>query len=330
MRRVLRCMYEMVQDNGFLAFQNQVIRSAYEGLGQGYSSNDNEVALVTRLVASINGKSYKQLRLLAKKIHGSRSYVEFDYRDKSTTKELGDMVVITVVTNGSQRLFQRLCIIQNKKASGGKWGIDREQLYLLKNFPPLSGNRGILRGTHDIAFRNTSQCLGAFGLLFDPGEMIFASADLITEMSRGKDTLSRDNIAIPSRAEANTSLQDSLFSALPWMNYLPSNMHNMLRKLEINVGRFPWSISGHQFMGNTVYANDICDLIRAWTQLNIGEVTCLDGIIINREVDDFTNHLIRNAGLGEGMDLPFQDGNIERHFFGEVSVFMMHLDVGNE
>jgi hypothetical protein len=323
-------MYEMVQDNGFLAFQNLVIRSAYEGLGQGYSANDNEVALVTRLVTSINGKSYKRLRLLAKKIHGSRSYVEFDYRDKPTTKELGDMVVITTVTNGSQRLFQRLCIIQNKKASGGKWGIDREQLYLLKNFPPLSGNRGILRGSHDITFRNNSQCLGAFGLLFEPGEMIFASADLITEMSRGEDSLSRDRIAMPSHAGTNTSLQDSLFSALPWMNYLPSEMHNMLRKLEMNIGRFPWSISGQQFLGNTVYANDICDFVRAWTQLNIGEVTCLDGTIINREVDDFTNNMIRNAGFGEGIDLSFQDSNIERRFLGEVTVFMMHLDVGSE
>jgi len=330
MRRVLRSMYEMVQDNGFLAFQNLVIRSAYEGLGQGYSANDNEVALVTRLVASINGKSYKRLRLLANKIHGSRSYVEFDYRDKPTTKELGDMVVITTVTNGRQRLFQRLCIIQNKKASGGKWGIDREQLYLLKNFPPLSGNRGILRGSHDIAFRNTSQCLGAFGLLSEPGEMIFASADLITEMSRGEDSLSRDRITMPSHAGMNTSSQSGIFSALPWMRYHHKDLHFILRELEEYAGCFPWTIGGQQFIGNTIYASDICDLIRAWTQLSIGEVTCLDGEIVNREVDDFTNHLIRNSGLGEGIDLPFQNDDIERRFLGEVTVFMMHLDVGNE
>jgi hypothetical protein len=323
-------MYEMVQDNGFLAFQNQVIRSAYEGLGQGYSANDNEVALVTRLVASINGKSYKRLRLLANKIHGSRSYVEFDYRDKPTTKELGDMVVITAVTNGRQRLFQRLCIIQNKKASGGKWGIDREQLFLLKNFPPLSGNRGILRGSHDIAFRNMSRCLGAFGLLFEPGEMIFASADLISEMSRGEDSLSRDRIAMPSRAGTNTSSQDGIFSVLPWMRFHKSEMNFLLHEFEEYAGCFPWTIGGQQFIGNTVYANDICDLIRAWTQLSIGEVTCLDGEIVNREVDNFTNHLIRNAGLGEGMDLPFQDDNIERRFLGNVTVFMLHFDVGNE
>jgi hypothetical protein len=149
-------------------------------------------------------------------------------------------------------------------------------------------------------------------------------------MSRGEDSLSRDRIAMPSHAGTNTSLQDSLFSALPWMNYLPSEMHNMLRKLEMNIGRFPWSISGQQFLGNTVYANDICDFVRAWTQLNIGEVTCLDGTIINREVDDFTNNMIRNAGFGEGIDLSFQDSNIERRFLGEVTVFMMHLDVGSE
>jgi hypothetical protein len=299
-------------------------------LGQGYSANDNEVALVTRLVASINGKSYKRLRLLANKIHGSRSYVEFDYRDKPTTKELGDMVVITAVTNGRQRLFQRLCIIQNKKASGGKWGIDREQLFLLKNFPPLSGNRGILRGSHDIAFRNMSRCLGAFGLLFEPGEMIFASADLISEMSRGEDSLSRDRIAMPSRAGTNTSSQDGIFSVLPWMRFHKSEMNFLLHEFEEYAGCFPWTIGGQQFIGNTVYANDICDLIRAWTQLSIGEVTCLDGEIVNREVDNFTNHLIRNAGLGEGMDLPFQDDNIERRFLGNVTVFMLHFDVGNE
>lgn len=110
------------------------------------------------------------------------------------TKELGDMAIITLVTDKSERLLQKVCVVQNKKQRDGHWHINPEQLYLLKNFPPFSGSKGIFRRSKDITFRNSSGCLGCYALFFAPGEMILTSAPALTEMLRGKRSISRANI----------------------------------------------------------------------------------------------------------------------------------------
>ncbi|MFC1635479.1 hypothetical protein ACFL5Z_11615 [Planctomycetota bacterium] len=140
MRQLWRKLISLAQDDSFLQFQNSLSLELYESLGRGFNANANEVSLVQGLVDVVNGKSYGSLRFSANMLHGSRSYVEFNHRDKPVTKELGDMAVISLVTRGRERLLQKLCIIQNKKTSGNSWSIDSEQLFLLKNFPPFSGS----------------------------------------------------------------------------------------------------------------------------------------------------------------------------------------------
>ena len=178
---------ELANDDKFTAFQNSVTSAVYDELGQGYAANENEVALVKRLVEATQNQSYNNsVKLHAAMLHGSRSYVEFDYLDKRVTKELGDMAVIAVVTTSKKRLFQRICIIQNKKTRKNGWDIDLEQLFLLKNFPPFTGSKGIFSGYRDLAFRNSSGSLGAFGLMHAPGEMLVVAAPLLPEFLRGK------------------------------------------------------------------------------------------------------------------------------------------------
>lgn len=287
MNRFFDTAVRLSDDAGFLDWQNEVTRHAYDALGQGYASNSNEVELVTKLVDAVNDKSYDQIQISANKIHGSRSYVEFNFRDKPTTKELADMAVITVITAGKNRLAQRLCVIQNKKAKDQKWAIDHEQLFLLKNFPPFTGNRGIFRGMSDVAFRNRSGCLGAFGLFSEPGEMMLVAAPEFAELLRDRASISQADIGLLSHVLHDGGQPFVHAGPFSMPLFDPEEWHFIMREMVHRIGPFPWRGFGHSlpFLGNVHYTRDMYDFVKAWTQVNLGEFTCMLGAIINAPAD---------------------------------------------
>ena len=77
MDRLFRTFYDFYRDLNFRKFQNSFAWDLYENLGVSYSNAYNEVKTVTELCNTINGKSYQNLKFHTKKIHGSRSFVEF-------------------------------------------------------------------------------------------------------------------------------------------------------------------------------------------------------------------------------------------------------------
>jgi len=329
MNRFFDLALRLSEDAGFLNFQNEVTRDAYEALGQAYAANGNEVEIVTKLVEAVNDKSYDQVQISASKIHGSRSYVEFNFRDKPTTKELGDMAIITVVTSGKTRLLQRLCIIQNKKAKDQKWGIDSEQLFLLKNFPPFTGNRGIFRGMSNVVFRNRSGCLGAFGLLSEPGEMMFVAAPVFAELLRDRGSVPASEIGLPFLIPQDGGQSSFHGGPLSMPPFDSEEWDMIMREFMHRIGLFPCRGFHYAlpFLGNVHYGRDMYDFVRAWTQVNLGEFTYLHGAIINAGADVFANHLIRRADLGRGIDFPTGNWNVEQKFEGGMAVFLLKVDV---
>lgn len=328
MHRLFHYAARLAEDREFFRFQNDITHVAYDTLGQAYKAADNEVAIVTKLVAALNGKTYDHITVAANKIHGTRSFVEFNYLDTPTTKELGDMAIISIVTDGRNRLLQRFSIIQNKKAKDHAWGVDTAQLFLLKNFPPFSGNRGLFRGMNDVAFRNRSGCLGAYGLFDEPGEMMFVAAPLFSEILRDRRSVKRDEVGLPS-ATTHSGGQ-SAFSSAPFGHLFdPEEWYMIMREVFHRIGSFPRPGFGLDlpFFGNVHYGRDTYDFVRAWTQLNLGEYTCLVGETVNPEVDAFANRLIRSAGLGRGIDLPTGNDNTEMKPEGDMAVFVLRMDV---
>ena len=109
----------------------------------------------------------------------------------------------------------------------------------------------------------------------------------------------------------------------------PEEWYMIIRELMHRIGPFPWRGLGFAlpFLGNMHYGRDLYDFVRAWTQVNIGEFTCLRGAIVNPEADAFANHLIRSAGLGRGVDLPTGDRNVEHPFEGDIAVLLLKIDV---
>lgn len=338
MHRVIRTFTDLMKDEGFLGFQNDLAFDIYDVLGKGFSANENEVSLVTKLCEITNGKSYGPVSIRADKIHGSRSYVEFNYMDKPVTKELGDMAIITVVSSGRERLFQKLCIIQNKKGSKSasdnnkeniRWDIDLEQLYLLKNFPRLSGNKGILKHCHDVSFRNTEGSLGAFGLLHNPGDMIFITAPLLTELMKGKKSLNISDISVIGD-NYNSSQQGGM--EFPFFGrFHQEELYMMCKEFMHDFKMWPFAGgSTMPFFGNTPFSRDMYDFVRSWTQVNIGETSFSFGQVINTAVDGLSNALLRQIGFGEGLDLPVNSNFAEFHWEGELGVAVTHIDIDRE
>lgn len=337
MRQLFRTIDGLSSDESFQAFQNSLVAKFYDELGRGYSQGDNEVALVHRLVEAANGESYGPLRLYGSMLHGTRSYVEFNYLDKPVTKELGDMALIMVVTAGHQRLLQRVTIIQNKKSSGKSWSIDQEQLFLLKNFPPFAGNKGIFQGVRDLAFRNTSGCLGSYGLLASPGEMIFIAAPLVSEMQRGKKSVSLSDISVLSQVNSVASA-DGGWGGWSWPGAIgmdPEEWYFVVREVLHRFGPewpmfnvLPQAAKG--FLGNIRFGRDLYDLTRDFTQISIGEVCFAGQRLVNANVDGFANLLLRAAGFGEIFEGGFDNVFGDMRFEGQMGVIVAHLNVERE
>jgi len=326
MRNLFRTIASLASDDRFTEFQHDVVHAFYDTLGKGYGAKEDEVSLVKRLVEAADGKGYGPIRLHGAMLHGTRSYVDFNYLNKPVTRELGDMAIIELVTAGRTRIFQKLCIVQNKKTESGSWGLDPEQLFLLKNFPPFSGTKGIFRDRKDLVFRNTSGCLGAYGLLAAPGEMLFSAASLVSEFSKGKKSVVLNNIAAPPSSAYSRFSNGALgLQFWPLLSQLHSSeVYYLLREFHDLAPGF--SGFGIDYLGNVKFSRDLYDLTRAWTQISLGEPTYLHGTVVNTPVDAFANLLIRSAGLGQLADFPGDEVFGDSRFEGEMAVLLVHLN----
>lgn len=324
MRRLIDAVIRLSNDRGFTTFQNLLNRSAYHALATAWAAGKDEVPTVEDLVNALDGKTYRNITLGARMIHGKPNLVDFDLRNKRETCELGDMVVISVVTSGRERLLQRVCIVQNKKVHAKRLAVDQTQLFLLKNFPPFTGTQGLVKGLSG-SYRNYSGCLGAYGILTDPGEMVFASAPLLTEILRSRSSMQFADITAAGHL-SQTSWRTGGFG-LPFATAMadPDLWYYMARRY---AGPF-WGMLGGRvpFLGNDIYGRDVCDFVRGWTQINIGEVTHFGDATVEPDVDNFANRLIARAGLGGTFDTPPNEGSDQGDLEGGIGVVLYRMDV---
>jgi hypothetical protein len=172
-------MMEIFYKPEFRLNQNDIALSVCNLLSKSYKSRDNETKMVEKLCNYLHDKNCGKAKIYAVKIHGSTSKVEFyDATNKLVKKELGDMVVISLVTFKSKIVFEKLAFIQNKKedkAGSEKWKIDQNQLFLLNNFPTFNGVSGIFGKQKNVALLNAFGQLGNYGLFHSDGDMVFAN-----------------------------------------------------------------------------------------------------------------------------------------------------------
>jgi len=160
----------------------------------------------------------------------------------------------------------------------------------------------------------------------NPGEMIFLSAPLLSELKKEK-SITLEDIKVPE-TETNRGNQQFLSPFLFDHPFFDEMLHFMSKSLR-RYAFTPFMAGGsYPFLNNSVFSRDVYDFIRNWSQFNIGEPTYAFGNVLNPDLDSFSNFLLRYIGLGEYVDLP--DSNIEGKFHNEMAIFAMHIDLARE
>jgi hypothetical protein len=328
MERLFRTFCEYLNDRDFLKFQNDLAKEIYDSLANSYSSVRNEPDMVKNLVDIINGSSnnsFKKLRLFAKFIHGNaNSGVTFLNKTNEVTKELADMVIISIATRGQDVIFEKISFVQNKKADKKnlKWSIDQDQLYLLQNFPTFTDNTGKLsdRKGVEMIFHNYSETLGTYGLFHSQGEMILINALNVFKL-QDKNTILFDAInKFPYNFNKYNNINFPFCDSMFW--------EELWHRCHKHYGCY-FPFTNFPFLNNTHIAYNIYDFVRNWSLFNIGEVITSGYSNYgsnNGNNDDLYTYCKKIINLYDNNNAI----SINDNFSGAKAVFVSHLDLGKE
>jgi hypothetical protein len=275
--------------------------------------------MVTKMCDIINGKSFERLKFYTKKIHGAKSYVEFHNKTRKTTKELSDMVIISIATKNGNIIFEKTAFIQNKKESTpNKWGIDQDQLFLLHNFPTFRGSKGIFKShfADDVILKNNSETLGNYGLFQSPGEMILINAKSVYKLQMGNEISLSDirkntcNNGITPKNYLNP------FISIPYWDELKYRRYSQYLFSHLAFLNLP-------FLNNCIASFNIYEFTRNWTLFNIGELVRFDSNILDSNLSQLNNILIRELGIPSISNLSSEMTNFDQ----DLNIIISHLEL---
>jgi len=314
----------------FKKWQDELARKIYSSLNSNVYSG--EVKTVTDLCDVMSKQSHKGLHIESRKIHGwNTSGVKFDYiNGKEVRKELGDMVIVSVVTFNRRIMLLKTAFIQNKKAhknSSCSWGIDQGQLLLLKNFPTFTGVGEIFKNK-TITFLNHSGTLGNYGLFTPTGDMVFLTAKNVfcNQSSNGKDT----------RTITFDDIKKASSLCVPFDNNVNSisfYCNDCCRYIDFDHEKYFPFLHGRYnlpFFNNYSYALDVHEIVKELTCFNIGEPLSVLGYKTNGDLYDYTNDLLRSA-FGYSIEDDYFDSNRENDNISNESganVILVHGELG--
>ena len=296
--------------NNSLAFrewQNELAQKLYAVLQNNLRAN--EVTTVTELCNALNNERYGGISITTNKIHGKKSYVDFDYKGAMKKKELADMVIISLITNNRELLFSKVALVQNKKWNTPMtWDIDQEQLYLLMNFPTFSGLSSKIGTVQDNVFLNHSGTLGNYGLFSDDGELVLATAKSVFCQQANRKVKFDD---IKKYADYSPLTVNFPF-------FYGSQFTEELYYLYKRCGIFLLH-SAIPFCNKYNVALNMHEFVRNLTWFNIGEPSMAFGRACDNNLQNFSERILYAAFGDTGENLSFQtsrwDEGIENEFF---------------
>lgn len=322
MDKLIRTFLDYYYRPDFRKFQNTFAQEVYESLGSSYSNSDSEVKIVTDMCSTINGKTFEKLKFYTKKIHGTRSYVEFHNQDKPTTKELADMVILSIATKDREIIYEKTAFVQNKKEyTESVWEIDQDQLYLLHNFPTFKGKKGIFKRnfSDEVVFQNHSETLGNYGLLQNPGEMILVNALTVYKLQQG-DKIAHSDI----KKFAHNSFQNNYSFQFPLIDH--PFWDEILYRYNKYFVKYGLPFMNLPFLNNSIASFNIYEFIRNWSLFNIGDVVSAYGCIADKDLSTFNRILLREAGLSDIINT-----NIERQEFeNNLTIIVAHINLDDK
>ncbi len=227
MRDIINCItkyIDLVDTESFIVhwkkFAHSLILGIHEGYQKGYYE-PNIVGLIESIVNSIGSfeTKYRDMEISTKSIfiHGNKSQVEFEYYDKKTQRELGDIIFILSIVYKGRKYFEKMTINQVKKSNRADWNLSsdsaKEQLYLLSRFPKFRGVNKSLIPIKEYNLPNYSGCLGSYGLLYYPGDFVFASSNMLDIILKNKTRLKLEDLLLYGGKEYYLNLRSRMF---PW------------------------------------------------------------------------------------------------------------------
>jgi len=189
--------------------------------------------------------------------------------------------IISIIYN-QRKYFEKLTITQFKKSKKKpKWDFnkrvndkypDKEQLYLLARFPTFEGVKGLIP-KREYNLVNYSNCLGSYGLLYEPGDFVFSSAKIIETFLVNKSSLVIENII--SATNFYETMVFSPYFPLKDSNELPYILHK-LRKIYFRNSYLPYPIVPNKLipiLGNSICSYNTNEFTERYLRALIGELT---------------------------------------------------------
>ena len=323
MDKIYRTFADYFKRRDFRQFQNDLSRDIYESLANSYSNSHNEVRTVTNMCDTLNGKSFEKLQFYSRKIHGTRSFVEFFNQDRPVTTEMADMAIICVATRDKKIVYEKISFVQNKKEdTANNWKIDQDQLYLLRNFPTITGKKGLFKKNYknEIVFLNHSDNLGVYGLFKSSGEMVLANAKTIYGLQNENKVSYND---LKKHIDINTFRQSNRF---PFLEFDHPFWEEMVYRMFKHFPKYGMPFFDLPFLNNNSNSLNIYDFIRNWTLFNIGEVCKAGENIIDSDLSVITRVLLREAGLNDIMNIDTEQNSFENN----ITLLVAHLNLDKE
>ena len=320
MDRLYRTFADYYNRRDFRHFQNNLSKETYESLANSYSNSHNEVKTVTDMCDTLNGKSFEKLNFYSRKIHGTRSFVEFFNQDKPVTTEMADMAIICVATKDKNIVFEKITFVQNKKEDTvNNWKIDQDQLYLLRNFPTITGKKGLFKKNYkdEIVFLNHSENLGTYGLFKSSGEMLLANAKTIYGLQN------ENKISFNDLKNHIDTVNEKTSNHFPFFGFDHPFWEDMIYRMFKHFPKYGLPLFDLPFLNNNSSSLNIYDFIRNWTLFSIGEVCKVGGNIIDNDLSVITSVLLKEAGLGDIMNIESEQNAFENN----IVLLIAHLNL---
>lgn len=311
LEKLIKKYIEVIQTKDFGEYTEEFTQRVKGCIEEGYCQDKREPDIVKDITEKVNDlkaltKGRFQISSKGAYIHGNKSQVEFEYKRRKTQRELGDLLFLLTVVYQGKKFFERFTITQFKKSKGyPRWNFnkkdsegrypDREQLYLLSEFPTFKGAKGsIIPACQNYNLHNYSNCLGSYGFLHKPGDFVFVSAKLVGLLIRKGSSVSKETLL-------------SLFDALcPCPCYFPFYMrywegifcdwcelfekfyrYRLLPYIYPR-GRFFWPM-----LGNSLLSRDVCEFTANYLMANIGEIVFAYGLPHNAGALAFLKQLMK-------------------------------------
>ena len=290
---VIKKYLQLIETECFSKYEKDFANKLQMGLYEGYRREAYEPKMVldiekiinnvnNGLSASVNNRFHISTNGVF--IHGNKSQVEFKYYGSKTQRELGDLIFIISVIYNNRKYFEKLTITQFKKSKKPKWYFnkedkngrypDKEQLYLLARFPTFKGAKGSIIPMREYNLPNYSNCLGSYGLLYEPGDFAFASAKIVEAYLGNSKNISIEHILL-----STDFYEPLMFCPYPHFHFRdPEELFYIWHKLCRHYFRkpfFPYPVFPNNFLpviGNSSRSCNVHEFTEKYLRALIGEL----------------------------------------------------------